>query len=66
MNTPAPLPAQQLFTCPRCNRRGFYSRGLLAHVCRGNGITDRRRRLTLQEIAATGMHPTTIIHGGAK
>ena len=64
MNTSSPQATtpQLLFTCPRCNRTGFYSRGLLAHVCRGNQINDRRRRLTIQELADTGVHPTTIAH----
>lgn len=50
-----PTFAERLFTCPRCSRSGFYARGLLAHVCRGQGILDARRRLTEGELASVGL-----------
>lgn len=52
----APLP---LFTCPRCGRSGFYARGLLAHVCRGQGFLDARRRLNEAELASVGLPKAT-------
>ena len=55
------LPAQSLFTCPRCGRSGFYARGLLAHVCRGTHFLDARRRLTPKELVACRMGNVLVI-----
>ena len=45
----------QLFTCPRCNRTGFYAKGLVMHVCRGTKLLDSRRRLNCSELITAGI-----------
>lgn len=57
------LPTETLYTCPRCQRTGFYAKGLVSHVCRGASFLDKRRRLTPGGFAQAKIAGTSAIRG---